>query len=171
MNARRALWQTTGAGAFVIALTMAWQHAPLFVWNASESVPVGLYAVRPSSVLTIDELVVVRPSETLADLPGRRRISAQRLAASQAHRGIARQQSLSQRASRHSGWSLPRHGPRARPRRRMLPTWTGCRSLGRGEVFLLNESQPSSLDGRYFGPPFEQQHCRPGTPCLDGSWR
>lgn len=67
MNARRATLATTGAGAFVIALTMAWQHAPLFVWNASESVPVGLYAVRPSSVLTIDELVLVQPSETLAD--------------------------------------------------------------------------------------------------------
>ena len=31
MNARRATLAITGAGAFVIALTMAWQHAPLFV--------------------------------------------------------------------------------------------------------------------------------------------
>ena len=67
MNARRATLATTGASAFVIALTMAWQHAPLFVWNASESVPIGLYAVRPRSVLTVDELVVVQPPDMLAD--------------------------------------------------------------------------------------------------------
>lgn len=34
---------------------------------------------------------------------------------------------------------------------RDLPTWTGCRTLSAGEVFLLSP-HPSSLDGRYFGP-------------------
>ena len=152
MNVRRATLATTGAAAFVIALTMAWQHAPLFVWNASESVPVGLYVVRQSSVLTVDELVVVQPPGMLADflaaggylpkgLPLIKHIAA--LPGSTVCRGglgvtvdgvlraIARERD-------HAG--------------RMLPTWTGCRSLSKGEVFLLNGSQPSSLDGRYFGP-------------------
>jgi len=152
MNARRATLATTGAAAFVIALTMAWQHAPLFVWNASESVPVGLYAVRPSSVLTIDELVVVQPPEMLADflavggylpkgLPLLKHIAA--LPGSTVCRGglaltvdgglraIARERD-------HAG--------------RLLPSWTGCRLLATDEVFLLNPTQPSSLDGRYFGP-------------------
>jgi conjugative transfer signal peptidase TraF len=152
MNARRATLATTGTAAFVIALTMAWQHAPLFVWNASESVPVGLYAVRPSSVLTINELVVVQPSDMLADflaageylpkglpllkhiaaLPGSRVCrSGLAVTVDGVLRAIAREQD-------HAG--------------RMLPTWTGCRSIGEGEVFLLNPSHPSSLDGRYFGP-------------------
>jgi len=152
MNARRATLATTGAGAFVIALTMAWQHAPLFVWNASESVPVGLYAVRPSSVLTIDELVVVQPPDMLADflaaggylpkgLPLLKHIAALpgstvcrsglAVTVDGVLRAIARERD-------HAG--------------RMLPIWTGCRSLAKDEVFLLNPSQPSSLDGRYFGP-------------------
>jgi conjugative transfer signal peptidase TraF len=152
MNGRRATLATTGAGALAIALTMAWQHAPLFVWNASESVPVGLYAVRPSSVLTINELVVVQPSDMLADflaageylpkglpllkhiaaLPGSRVCrSGLAVTVDGVLRAIAREQD-------HAG--------------RMLPTWTGCRSIGEGEVFLLNPSHPSSLDGRYFGP-------------------
>ena len=111
------LWQPQGAGAFVIALTMAWQHAPLFVWNASESVPVGLYAVRPSSVLTIDELVVVQPSETLADFLAAGGYLPKGLPLLKHIAALPRQQGLSQRAIRHSGWSLPRHGPRARSRR------------------------------------------------------
>lgn len=34
---------------------------------------------------------------------------------------------------------------------RPLPVWTGCRTVGRGELFLLNAAR-DSLDGRYFGP-------------------
>lgn len=34
---------------------------------------------------------------------------------------------------------------------RPLPSWTGCVTLGRNEVFLLNAGVDDSLDGRYFG--------------------
>ena len=36
--------------------------------------------------------------------------------------------------------------------RRPLPVWQGCRTLGTGELLLLNPDHPDSLDGRYFGP-------------------
>jgi conjugative transfer signal peptidase TraF len=152
MNVRRATLAITGAGAFVIALTMAWHHSPMFIWNASESVAVGLYAVRPRSVLTIDELVVVRPPNMLADflaaggylpkgLPLLKHIAALP-GSTVCRRGLAVTVDgvlgAIARERDHAG--------------RMLPTWTGCRSIGKAEVFLLNPSQPSSLDGRYFGP-------------------
>ena len=35
---------------------------------------------------------------------------------------------------------------------RPLPRWSGCHTLGPGEVFLMNPTVPDSLDGRYFGP-------------------
>jgi len=35
---------------------------------------------------------------------------------------------------------------------RSLPSWTGCRNLVRGEVFLLMAEVPQSFDSRYFGP-------------------
>ncbi|MGH6997913.1 MAG: S26 family signal peptidase, partial [Phenylobacterium sp.] len=34
---------------------------------------------------------------------------------------------------------------------RPLPAWSGCRSLGPGQVFLLGDSS-DSFDARYFGP-------------------
>jgi type IV secretory pathway protease TraF len=41
----------------------------------------------------------------------------------------------------------------ARDRRgRELPVWQGCRTLGAGEIFLMNWDVQDSLDGRYFGP-------------------
>lgn len=34
---------------------------------------------------------------------------------------------------------------------RRLPRWSGCRSVGEGELFLLGTAGPNSFDGRYFG--------------------
>ncbi len=35
---------------------------------------------------------------------------------------------------------------------RPLQTWTQCRSLAEGELFLLSRTNPASFDSRYFGP-------------------
>jgi conjugative transfer signal peptidase TraF len=35
---------------------------------------------------------------------------------------------------------------------RPMPAWSGCRRLGRNELFLLMAESPASFDGRYFGP-------------------
>jgi type IV secretory pathway protease TraF len=41
---------------------------PRFVWNVSESVPTGLYRVRPPRRLIVTDLVVAYPPEPLATL-------------------------------------------------------------------------------------------------------
>ena len=47
---------------------------------------------------------------------------------------------------------LPAVTRRARDARgRILPWWEGCRTLGRGEAFLLMADASASFDGRYFG--------------------
>ena len=45
------------------------------IWNASASVPIGLYAVNPTGVLHVGDLVVVRPPEAARGLPRRARLS------------------------------------------------------------------------------------------------
>ena len=49
-----------GVSAFV-------HPAPKLIWNASASVPIGLYRVRPAGDLHVTELVVVRPPPPLAN--------------------------------------------------------------------------------------------------------
>lgn len=34
---------------------------------------------------------------------------------------------------------------------RALPWWSGCRTLRRGELFLLSRGSADAFDGRYFG--------------------
>ena len=45
------------------------------------------------------------------------------------------------------GQARERDGP-GRP----LPVWQGCRTLGAGEIFVMNWQSADSFDGRYFGP-------------------
>jgi len=47
--------------------------SPKFIWNASASVPIGLYAIRPAGTLQVTELVVVRPPDALASFLDERR--------------------------------------------------------------------------------------------------
>jgi len=148
-------WKTlvaTHAAAFVVALTAWFDPPPKLVWNASASVPVGLYAVQPLDRLEVTELVVVKPPEPLAasltdggylghGAPLLKRIAALpgqtvcREGAEVKVEGVT--------------WALARERD---PNGRVLPSWSGCRRLRDGEVFLLNWDEPDSLDGRYFGP-------------------
>ena len=46
---------------------LAFVHpAPMLIWNATASTPVGLYAVQPDRHPAVGDLVVVRPPEPLA---------------------------------------------------------------------------------------------------------
>ena len=149
---RRLVAAVGSAAVATITLTAAWKHTPLLVWNASESVPIGLYAVRDAGRLATGELVVARPSEALADF----------LAAGQyLPKGVP----LIKHVAALPGAIVCRHGltvsidniVRAEARERdhagrLLPSWSGCRTIADDDVFLMNASEPGSLDGRYFGP-------------------
>jgi conjugative transfer signal peptidase TraF len=126
--------------------------SPRFIWNASASVPIGLYAIRPAGVLRVTELVVVRPPTALASfldqrhylpkgvpmlkrilaLPGQTVCRSDRTITVD---GIAMGEAL---AHDRSG--------------RVLPSWRGCRVVAGDEVFLMNWQSEDSFDGRYFGP-------------------
>src|SRR5208337_221172 len=139
-----AAMATTGA-AFI-------HPTPKLIWNASASVPVGLYAVQPIGELYVNERVALLPPEPVASflndggyLP----------------LGVP----LMKRVLGLPGQTVCRDGisiaidnvevgeAQSRDHRgRDLPAWTGCRTLTPSEVFLMNAQVPDSLDGRYFGP-------------------
>jgi len=140
------------AGASAVAFTGAAQHPPRLIWNASASVPIGLYRVQPVPRARVSDLVVVRPPEALSwflaeggylprNVPLLKRIAALpgqqvcRTGAEVTVDGVP------------LGDALP-HDRRGRP----LPVWQGCTMLAADQIFLLNPDRPDSLDGRYFGP-------------------
>ena len=125
-------------------------RTPLIVWNASPSVPTGLYRVLRMSP---------RPGDVaLVRLP--RRIAS--LAARRAY--LSANAYLLKPVAAVSGAYVCRVGTRifirgalagrariSDRRGRPMPIWSGCRTLQPGEALVLAED-PESFDGRYFGP-------------------
>ncbi len=123
----------------------------LVLWNASASVPRGLYLLRSASPLYIDELVAVMPPEPLARfaaLRGYLPLGVPLLKHIAALDGqiVCRFTDRVMIDGRIAALARERDS-----RGRTLPRWQGCRALCAGEVFLLNSAIPDSFDGRYFG--------------------
>jgi len=140
------------AAAGLTTLGAWYDPPPKLIWNASASVPVGLYAVQPLDRLAVTELVVVKPPEPLAAFladGGYLGYGAPLLKRIAALPGQTVCREGSQVKVEGVTWAVARERDR---QGRMLPTWSGCRRLRDGQVFLLNWDEPDSLDGRYFGP-------------------
>src|ERR1700712_4750707 len=105
---------------------------PHYIWNASNSVPVGLYHVQPTTRLTVTELVAVRPPDLLAaflDLNGYLPVGVPMLKRVLALRGqtVCRNGLTIAVDGIDVGHARERDG-RGRP----LPAWHGCRVIADG---------------------------------------
>jgi conjugative transfer signal peptidase TraF len=120
------------------------------VWNYTPSLPVGLYRIS-SFDWGGGDLIAAKPTGHLAEVlsdarviePGR--LLLKRVAGVPGDR-VCR-----------SALSITINGAEAAlalstdARGNVLPSWSGCRALEQGQVFLLGD-HTASFDGRYFGP-------------------
>ena len=97
MTGRVIVLATAAMAVAAIGTTMDSGMIPRFVWNASASVPIGLYSVHPAHHLTVTALAVAYPPEPLAGWLAQGRYLARR-AAAQAHSRTGRADSLSCRS-------------------------------------------------------------------------
>ncbi|MBR0823156.1 S26 family signal peptidase [Bradyrhizobium liaoningense] len=141
----------TSAGVAALAATMIADINPLYVWNASQSVPIGLYRLQSAEEFYVTELVALQPPEPLAaflDLNGYLPIGVPMLKRVLALPG----QTVCREGVTISVDTVVMGEARERDERgRPLPNWQGCRAVGEGELFLMNWQTDDSLDGRYFG--------------------
>jgi len=124
----------------------------MLLWNASASVPVGLYLLETTDGRYVSELVAVMPPEPLASYL-------------EAGNYLPRAVPMLKHVLALPGQTVCREGlvvtvdkvvvgmARERDRRgRSLPVWQGCRAVPEDALFLMNSRSADSLDGRYFGP-------------------
>ena len=151
MTGATATVVTMALGVCAAALPLAVDMSPWFIWNASASAPIGLYAVKPADQLQLNDLVVARPPQEAAAflaeggyLP--RGVPILKHILALPGQTVCRLGSAVTVDAMAVGYARERDS-----RGRALPIWQGCRVLAEGEVFLMNRSA-DSFDGRYFGP-------------------
>lgn len=125
---------------------------PRLIWNASASVPVGLYSARPGDRPVRGDLVAAQAPASVARLMALRGYLPLRVPMLK-HVAALPGQRVCRLGNRIliDGATVAR--ARAQDRMgRPLPRWSGCRTLRANEIFLLNPGSAGSFDGRYFGP-------------------
>ncbi len=144
------LLMTLGTAALATSATRL-RPPPLYMWNASDSVPVGLYRLQPVGELSVTDLVAVEALEPLATfladggylprgVPMLKRVLALpgQMVCRNARTIAVDEIAMGEARDRDS-------------RGRSLPVWEGCRVVAEDELFLMNWQSASSFDGRYFG--------------------
>lgn len=133
-------------------LSAALPLARVLIWNATASVPTGLYHIRSSADLQIGERVAIDPPSRLRDYLAKRGylpagIPLLKEVAALPGDTVCRQGLAITINSHCAGMARA-----ADSRGRSLPVWQGCRTIAEGEIFVMNRRAPGSFDGRYFGP-------------------
>lgn len=147
---RRGLFVAAACGA--VLATIALPPAPLLAWNASASMPTGLYLIEPGVRLATGDVAVARLPIGARDLAARRHYLPL---------GVLLVKKVAAVAGQRICWTGGRVTIDGRPaalRRpvdragRPLPWRHGCTMLLGDRVLLLATRSPDSFDGRYFGP-------------------
>jgi conjugative transfer signal peptidase TraF len=149
---RRALVTLTGGALAALLVPALHPPALRLVWNASASVPLGLYRIEPGVAVRTGDTALVRPLPALESFMAERRY-------------VERNVPLLKPVAAVAGATVCRTGFRvtidgravaiALPRDRFgrpLPRWSGCRRLRAHELFLIAPASTASFDSRYFGP-------------------
>jgi conjugative transfer signal peptidase TraF len=152
MNGRAVAFAVMTAGIVLMVFTMTAKPMPRLLWNASASVPIGLYRVEPIRTLAVADLVVAAAPGSLATVFAQRDylplgVPLIKRILALPGQSVCRKGLLITVDGKPVGTALAQdsHG-------RALPVWQRCRRIARDEVFLMNADAAASLDGRYFGP-------------------
>jgi conjugative transfer signal peptidase TraF len=144
-----ALFLAVGGVGLVLIAGSTVHHQPILVWNATASVPVGLYRIvarRPARG-SLALVALAEPSRTFLHLRGYLHESLPVLKPVAATRGDVLCRFGNAVYVNGRVVALARNNDHeSRP----LPRWHGCRRLGNAAVAVIS-SHPYSFDSRYFG--------------------
>lgn len=141
-----------GLGCACLAATIAAPLLPRLVWNASPSAPIGLYRVQPGAALVRGDMVIARVPVAARALAALRRYIPANVPLVKRVAGVPGDRICATGPTVTLGGRTVAQRRAADTMGRPLPWWNGCRTLAKGELFLLMAETPDSFDGRYFGP-------------------
>jgi conjugative transfer signal peptidase TraF len=141
-----------GVPAAALLATLIANPRPIFLWNASASSPEGLYAVGAPLSFKRGDFAVARPPADARRLAADRRYLPAGVPLVKRVAGVAGDRICARGAHVAVNGRLAAFRRSFDPSGRPMPSWSGCRTLASGEIFLLSSGRPLAFDGRYFGP-------------------
>lgn len=142
----------TLSGAAIVALSIVSvvKFAPILVWNASASAPIGLYRIKPNTPPEIGDFVLVRPDEDLEKFISERGYLPENIPLLKRVAALPGDEICRDSEAIFINQTRVADALNFDSRGRKMPAWIGCFTLRSGEIFLLNDPE-NSFDGRYFG--------------------
>lgn len=137
------------AGVALIGIS-AIARAPLLVWNASASAPIGLYRVV-SGAPERGDLVLVQPSKSIAKLAAKRGYLPSGVPLIKRIVAMGGDDVCIFDGAIIINGKIVARQIEADSKGRPMPRWNECRALTADEIFLLL-TPADSFDSRYFGP-------------------
>lgn len=143
-------WLGIGAAAIALMGVASVNAHDWLIYNHTPSVPTGWY-VRSASEIVPGALVTVRAQAVAPDYAEARDFTdtgdrfIKRIAANDGDSVCADGSAI-----RINGRTVA-HRAAHDSQGRVLPHWSGCRTLTADEIFLMGDT-PDSFDSRYFGP-------------------
>ncbi|MGE0293258.1 MAG: S26 family signal peptidase [Hyphomonadaceae bacterium] len=150
MRTQTRTWLCIGAAAIGLLAVASVNARDWLIYNHTPSVPTGWY-VRSAGEIAPGALVTVRAQAVAPHYAAARNFTdagdrfIKRVAANDGDRVCAEDgtirindRTVAHRAAQDS-------------QGRVLPHWSGCRTLTADEIFLMGDT-PDSFDSRYFGP-------------------
>ncbi|MDR2012528.1 MAG: S26 family signal peptidase [Rhodanobacter sp.] len=160
LRARLMLAGLSACGLAALAWASFASPLPRLIYNPSDSVPVGWYRVepldhRPGSLprpLSVGSIVLVPLPDDAAALAAQRGYLPMRVPLLKRVGAVAPQHVCIFDGLVWIDGVPVAAALRADRLRRPLSSWSQCRQLQPGELFLLSVTNPVSFDSRYFGP-------------------
>lgn len=149
----RRIWASVAFIAVgAIAVSTAIDTPTVLLWNASPSVPIGLYRLQSIDNLGPRDLVAMAAPDTISAFIAERGYLQPDTPLLKHVAGLPGQ--VVCRLGRNitvDGVSVG-EAQHTDSRGRTMPVWQSCHRITSDQVFLMNPDAENSLDGRYFGP-------------------
>jgi len=149
---RRMLLACMAIGLAAVCAPALMQLQALLVYNPTDSVARGWYLIGPPVALHAGSIVLVRLPAGVAAFAAQRGYLPAGVSLLKRVGAVAPQVVCVRRGVVHidsvAVGAVLAHDSAHQP----MPSWTQCRLLAEGELFLLSNTHPASYDSRYFGP-------------------
>jgi conjugative transfer signal peptidase TraF len=139
-------------GMALVSTPSPLNFAPLVVWNASASAPLGFYWVAGKSALKRGDLVLAELPESVRGFADERGYLTLGVPLIKHVAALPGDHICTIGRAILIGGSVAARRLKRDSKGRQMPAWDGCQLLSPAEVFLLNPDMADSFDGRYFGP-------------------